>query len=382
VFKTDISPAPVDASQLADALKPFGESRMLPASAYLDEQVLAWERQHLFHGWVALGRSEEIKRPRMMKAFAVGAAGVLVTRDDDGDLHGFENACRHRGHELLPCDGTAENRAIVCPYHAWTYRLDGSLIGAPGHKEAPNFDPSQFPLNKVEVRDWHGWLFANRGATKTFEEHIEGLDTIIERYEGEDLVTTTTHEYDVEANWKVVVENYQECYHCSSIHPELCKVSPPDSGENLAPQGDWVGGGMDLRESAATMSLDGSSGGVLIESLNEVEQRTVMYVALLPNMLISLHPDYVMTHLLTPLSPGRTRIRCSWAFPEKVVSVPGFDPAYAVDFWDITNRQDWGACESVQRGMSTPGYRPGPLAPAEDGVYDFVTYVARAYQGS
>jgi Rieske 2Fe-2S family protein len=247
--------------------------------------------------------------------------------------------------------------------------------------DAPGFDPANYPLVPVEVREWHGWLFANRGATKTFEEHVEGLNSIVERYEGEDLVTLVSHEYDVEANWKVVVENYQECYHCSSIHPELCQVSPPDSGENLQPQGDWVGGGMDLREFADTMSLDGSSGGVLIDSLNEVEQRTVMYVALLPNMLISLHPDYVMTHLLTPLSAGRTRIRCSWAFPEKAASTEGFDPAYAVDFWDLTNRQDWAACESVQRGMATPGYTPGPLAPAEDGVYDFVTYVARAYQG-
>ncbi len=354
---------------------------MLPPGSYLDNAVLDWERRHIFAGWVAIGRSEEVRRPRMMKAFGLGPAGVLVTRDDDGVLHGFENACRHRGHELLPCDGTAENRAIVCPYHAWAYRLDGSLIGAPGHKEAPDFDPSNHPLVQVEVREWNGWLFANRGATTSFEEHVAGLGEIVDRYDGAELVTTTSHEYDVEANWKVIVENYQECYHCSSIHPELCKVSPPESGDNLEAQGDWVGGNMDLREFATTMSLDGGSRGVLIETLNEVEQRTVMYLALLPNMLISLHPDYVMTHLLTPISPSKTRVRCSWAFPKAVAEAEGFDAAYAVDFWDLTNRQDWAACESVQRGMSTPGFRAGPMAPAEDGVYQFVTYVAKAYRG-
>ncbi len=374
-------PAPVDQSQLADALKPFGQSRMLPVRSYLDDEVLAWEREHLFHGWIALGRAEEISRPRQMKAYAAGAGGVLVTRGDDGRLHGFENACRHRGHELLPCDGTAENRAIVCPYHAWTYRLSGELIGAPGHREAEGFDPADYPLHGVEVREWHGWLFADRGAEKTFEEHVEGLGTVLERYDGAELVTAETHEYDVAANWKVVVENYQECYHCSSIHPELCAVSPPDSGDNRPPQGDWMGGDMNLREGMATMSLDGHSAGAVITRLDEVEQRTVMYIALLPNMLISLHPDYVMTHLLTPITPGKTRIRCSWAFPKAAVESEGFDPAYAVDFWDITNRQDWAACESVQRGMSTPGHVPGPLAPAEDGVYDFVHYVARAYAG-
>ncbi len=373
--------APVDQSQLADALKPFGQSRMLPAGSYLDDDVLAWERQHLFTGWVALGRSEELARPRQMKAYPVGGSGVLVTRAADGELYGFENACRHRGHELLPCDGTAEARAITCPYHAWSYRLTGELIGAPGHKDAEDFDVNDYPLHRVEVREWHGWLFANSGAEKSFEEHIQGLDAVFAHYDGADLVTAESHEYDVEANWKVIVENYQECYHCPQIHPELCVVSPPESGDNLAPQGDWVGGGMDLREGVATMSLDGHSDGAVMTRLDEVEQRTVMYIALLPNMLISLHPDYVMTHLLTPISAGKTRIRCSWAFPRTTVEREGFSPAYAVDFWDITNRQDWAACESVQRGMSTPGYVPGPLAPAEDGVYDFVHYVARAYAG-
>ena len=107
-----------------------------------------------------------------------------------------------------------------------------------------------------------------------------------------------------------------------------------------------------------------------------------MYVAVLPNLLVSLHPDYVMSHVLVPLSPDLTRIRCSWSFPPDVVAGDGFDPSYAVDFWDLTNRQDWAACESVQRGMWSPGFEPGPMAPAEDGVHHFVRYVARAYQGS
>ena len=106
-----------------------------------------------------------------------------------------------------------------------------------------------------------------------------------------------------------------------------------------------------------------------------------MYIAVMPNLLISLHPDYIMSHLLTPVAPDRTRIRCSWAFPAEVAGREGFDPAYAVDFWDITNRQDWAACEAVQRGMKTPGYEPGPLAPDEDGVYHFTQLMARAYQG-
>ncbi|MFC5176779.1 aromatic ring-hydroxylating oxygenase subunit alpha [Nocardioides taihuensis] len=376
-----IPPAPLDPAQVALALAPLGQSRCLPRSAYLDDAVLAWEREHLFGGWICVGRSTDIATGGMA-AENVGEYGVLLTRDKEGVLRGFENACRHRGHELLPCGSSTTTRAIVCPYHAWSYRLDGSLIGAPGHQDV-DLDKAALGLKPVAVQEWHGWVFVDRaGRGGPFTEHVGDLEAIVADYDADQLVTPEVHEYDVAANWKVVVENYQECYHCSMIHPELCRVSPPDSGENIETDGDWVGGWMDLRTGAETMSLDGRSGGTAIKRLDEHERRTVMYVAVLPNLLISLHPDYVMSHLLTPLTPDLTRIRCSWAFPRETAAAEGFDPSYAVDFWDLTNRQDWAACESVQRGMKAPGYEPGPLAPDEDGVHHFVSYLARAYQGS
>ena len=377
-----IPPAPVPSEELARALAPFGSSRLLPRSAYLDEAVLAWEREYVFGGWLCVGRADDVPAAGA-RAESLGDYGVLLTRDRDGVLRAFENACRHRGHELLPCGGAAtERKAIVCPYHAWAYRFDGSLLGAPGFNGVDGFDKASFSLRRIPVREWHGWVFVDRaGRGGSFEEHVGELEKIVAPYEGAALVAPLAHEYDVAANWKVIVENYQECYHCSMIHPELCRVSPPESGENIDRGGDWVGGWMDLRPSAETMSLDGRSGGLAMARLDEHERRTVMYVAVLPNLLISLHPDYVMTHLVTPLAADRTRIRCSWAFPADAVAQEGFDPSYAVDFWDLTNKQDWGACESVQRGISTPGFLPGPLAPEEDGVYQFVSLMARRYQG-
>jgi Rieske 2Fe-2S family protein len=143
-----------------------------------------------------------------------------------------------------------------------------------------------------------------------------------------------------------------------------------------------MGGSMDLIPEAETMSLDGRSRGSAIAGLSAVERRTVMYLVGYPNLLVSLHPDYVMTHLLTPLAVDRTHVECAWAFPPEAVVRDDFDPSYAVDFWDLTNRQDWAACESVQRGLSSPHARPGPLGRGEDGVYQFVTRVARAYRGA
>jgi Rieske 2Fe-2S family protein len=377
-----IPPAPLDQAQLALSLAPFGSSRMLPRDAYLSPEVLAWEREHLFSGWMCLGRSVAVK-PGGLRAESVGDYGVLLTRDPAGELRAFENACRHRGHELLPCGGSADAKAIVCPYHAWSYRHDGSLIGAPHFKDLDEkYDKSTLGLKPVRVQEWHGWVFVDRsGVAEDFTSYIGELEGIVAPYDAVSLVTCETHEYDVAANWKVIVENYQECYHCSMIHPELCRVSPPTSGENLEREGNWVGGWMDLRQGAETMSLDGRSGGVAMARLDEHELSTVMYVAVLPNLLISLHPDYVMTHQLVPLTPETTRITCSWAFPAEVAARDGFNPAYAVDFWDLTNRQDWSACESVQRGMAAPHYEAGPLAPDEDGVYQFVTKLAQAYRG-
>ena len=375
--------APLNRTDLEKSLQPFGLSRMLPKAAYVEPEVLAWERAYIFSGWICLGRSSEVLEPGSIRTYSIGETSVLLVRDEAGTVRAFENACRHRGHELLPCGQSAQRRAIVCPYHAWTYDLDGGLRGAPGFQRNEEFDKTEFSLNAMPAVEWHGWVFVDPSRTAGyFQAHVGALEDVVARYDAALLRTAETHEYDVAANWKIIIENYQECYHCSMIHPELTKVSPPRSGENLDTRGDWVAGWMELREGAATMSLDGSSGGVMIARLDEHEQRTVMYAAVMPNLLISLHPDYVMTHLLTPLAPDLTRIQCSWAFPSAAFELPDFDPAYAVDFWDLTNRQDWAACESVQRGMRAPHYVPGPLAPDEDGVYQFVTKMARRYLGS
>ncbi|MEP6666184.1 MAG: aromatic ring-hydroxylating dioxygenase subunit alpha [Nocardioidaceae bacterium] len=382
MFNQSSTPAPLDPDELALALKPFGSGRMLPKAAYVDPGVLEWERHNIFSGWLCLGRSSDVPSRCSRKAYSLGQSGVLLVRGDDGVLRAFENACRHRGHELLPCGTADQPKAIVCPYHAWSYEFDGSLRGAPGFKDHTDFDQAYFSLYQMPVQEWHGWVFVDpAGVAGAFAEHVGELEDIVARYDGETLRTHVTHTYDVASNWKVIVENYQECYHCSMIHPELCRVSPPTSGENIDRPGEWVGGWMDLRAGAETMSLDGRSKGSVMARLDEAEQHTVMYLAVLPNLLISLHPDYIMSHLLTPISPDLTRIECSWAFPPAAAEAKGFDPSYAVDFWDLTNRQDWAACESVQRGIKAPSFVPGPLAPEEDGVYQFVSYMARKYAG-
>jgi Rieske 2Fe-2S family protein len=381
------SPAPMPADDLAAALAPFGRSRMLPREAYVDPAVFEWEQANIFSGWRCVGHANDLAGIGAQRAVGSGANAVLLVRGDDedsesGGLRAFANTCRHRGHELLACGASAKRRNIVCPYHAWSYRLDGRLRNAPGFSEVDGFSPEEFGLAPLRLTNWHGWLFVDpSGCDVEFSAHVAGMEDVIAPYHPEDLTVVARHSYELATNWKVIAENYQECYHCSSIHPELSRISPPTSGENLQTDGAWIGGWMSMIDEAETMSLTGASGGVAIAGLSEHELRTVMYVVGYPNLLVSLHPDYVMTHLMTPLAADRTHVECAWAFPSEVAASPDFDPSYAVDFWDLTNRQDWAACESVQRGLSSPHARPGPMAPDEDGVYQFVTRVARSYQG-
>jgi Rieske 2Fe-2S family protein len=376
-------PAPLDPAAVALALAPFGESRMLPRAAYVDPEVFEWERRHMFGGgWVYVCRSDQVADPGDMRAEPLGTAGVLLTRDEDGVLRAFANTCRHRGHELLPCGASTQRKVIICPYHNWTYGLAGNLRAAAGFKNRPGFVTAEWGLAELPATEWHGLVFVDEsGNADPLADCLGSLEEYVAPYEMERLVVAGQHDYDAAANWKILTENYHECYHCPSIHPQLCKISPPRGPANYSAPGVWIGGPMDLRDGMATMSLDGRGSGTALRGLDAAGLRSVIYVGVFPNLLLSLHPDYVMVHKMIPVAAARTKIECTWAFAPESLTMPGFDPGYAIEFWDITNQQDWRACESVQRGLSSPHARPGPLSPDEDAVYQFVRMVARVYQG-
>ena len=371
---------PFGAAELQATLS--GSGQMLPAAAYTDPDVLAWENRHFFvAGWVCIGRADDLAQPGDRRAYAIGDEGVLVVRGDDGVLRGFFNTCRHRAHELLPCGGQGSGKYIRCPYHAWVFNTDGRLHGVPPAHEDDVPDKSKFSLNSVRIEEWHGYVMVNMsGDAPPLSEYFKGLDNVVAPYTLEKLRVGDSHSYTLETNWKLIVENYHECFHCPTVHPELCRVSDPDVGDFLIGEGAFLGGGMILRDGVTTMSLDGNSNGVPIPGLSESQLRDIIYIQMFGNLLVSLHPDYVMVHRVVPLTPDRTFVECQWLFPQEAIEKPGFDPSYAVDFWDITNRQDWTACESVQRGVMSRGYQPGPLSSFhEASVRGFLVMAARSY---
>jgi Rieske 2Fe-2S family protein len=248
--------------------------------------------------------------------------------------------------------------------------LDGSLLAAPTIAKGERLDYTAFSLQMVAVQEWFGWLFVNLdGQAPSMEECFGAAYHIPANWAPERMTVAKTSTYDIAANWKLIIENYMECYHCTSIHPALCRVSQVGSEEGWTHDGTWLGGPMDLKPDAETMSLDGKSYGVTIPTLDDKQRRRVIYLAIAPNLLLSLHPDYIMTHRLDPIEPGRTIVECSWLFAPEATELPDFDPSYASDFWEITNGEDLGACASMQLGLASPGYVPGPFADSELEVF-------------
>lgn len=377
-----MSSAPLDVAAVAASLKPFGQSEGLPGEAYTSPEVFAWELEHFFDaGWVCAGREEDLPAAGDRVAVQAGQESALLVREPDGGVRAFFNVCRHRGHELQDVGSRGTGERIQCPYHAWSYALDGRLRSAPRLGPRPDFDPEDHALSPLRVEVFEGWIFVNAsGDAPPLPQYLGNVEPLLRPHHPGGLSIAARTEYVVQANWKLVGENYHECYHCESIHPELCLVTPPDSGLNYRPDGAWVGGSMELRPQAETMSLTGKSGGVPLPGLDATQRRQVYYLGIFPNLYISAHPDYVLTHRVEPQAPDRSRVICEWLFAPELIRRPGFDPAYAIDFWDVTNKEDWRAIESVQRGVSSRAFRPGPISRPEDAVYQFISLVAQGYR--
>ena len=378
--------SPLSAAEVAPVRRPLDEASMLPAHVFHDPRVFDFEQENWFaQTWLCVAREEEIAQPGSYMLARVVGESVAVLRERAGGINAFYNVCRHRGSTLLdPPAAGAPGATIVriqCPYHAWIYDLDGSLKRAPHTDEIHDFVPHDEGLFPVRVDTWQGFVFVNLDAdAPPLLDYLADLPAAVARYPIASLRRARRIEYEVGANWKVIGENYSECLHCPGVHPQLNRLSPYDRGWNLEASGPWAGGWMELVDSADTMSVDGDSHGrPLLAGIGEDNARRVYYIVLWPNMLLSLHPDYVMTHQVWPLDAERSHVVCEWLFDPSTMAKPGFDPSDAVDFWDLTNRQDWAVCERQQEGTRSRSYVPGRYSLMEDMVHAFDLMAADRY---
>ena len=355
-------------------------ARTLPRKYYVAPEIFAEEGEKIFtRRWLCIGREDRIAAPGDYVLQQVGSESIIVLRDQGGTVRAHYNVCRHRGTRLCEAQSGRFSETIQCPYHAWTYALDGRLIGAPSASEIEGFTKSAYPLHSVAVQSWEGFLFINLAENpEPFSLVYESLIGRFERFNLANLAVGRTIEYNVKSNWKLLFQNYSECYHCGPVHPPLAKLTPPTSGENDLVSGPVTGGFMVINEGAQSLTMSGRSCGVMVGDLPEEDLNRVYYYAIFPNMLLSLHPDYVMFHTLWPEAPDRTRIFCSWLFHPDSLNNPAHDPEDGIAFWDMTNRQDWHICEQSQLGVQSRAYQPGPYSKRESLSVQFDREVLKA----
>ncbi len=364
-----------------------GGQYSLMAELVTTREVFQRETEKIFDRfWLFACHVSQLEQHEGILAVDLDHHQVLVVRDAEGTVRAFRNVCRHRGCRLVEAGGNRKSgQRIQCPYHAWTYERDGSLVAAPNMDGTQGFETARFGLGRMNCEVWNGLVFVcnpfepesgDRTPRFSLSRFLDPLSDLVRHWGIGELRQVQNLEYDVAANWKLLFQNYNECYHCPTVHPALNRLTPFTASDNDLTEGPILGGPMALAEGVSTMSEDGSLAGAIIPTLDQAQRRRVYYFTIFPNLFLSLHPDYVMLHRLSRVAPDHTKIDCQFLFPPD--SADGDQArtarAKAIRFWDLTNRQDWEVCEGVQRGMSDPGYQPGPYSDLESVVAAFDRY--------
>jgi glycine betaine catabolism A len=349
----------------------------LTGTDYASPEVYAEERERLFYrGWFCIGRADEVPASGDYLVRDVVGESVFVVRNREGELRAFYNVCAHRGTKLLddePACGTL-GKALKCPYHAWSYDLDGKLLATPNVHEDEQFERSDYRLSPVAVGEHGGFLFGSLteepGTLGAWLANSNETITDFERYRLGELRLARRITYDVAANWKIVVENYNECLHCPQIHPELVAVIP------LYRKGEvWDGetrdGGNEMAPGATSFTATGTSDLPKFPDLLPDDYGMYYGAYQFPNLMVNMHPDSVMAYLVYPKGPDRTTVISEFYFRPEALALSGFDPSPTVDLWDLISRQDWAVCERAQLGVSSRSYKSGVYPRKDRLLFDF-----------
>ncbi|KUI22372.1 aromatic ring-hydroxylating dioxygenase subunit alpha [Mycobacterium sp. GA-2829] len=354
---------------------------------YTSEAVFAAERTRIFESsWICAARAADLSAPGQFKKVQIGGESVLVVRARDGLLRAFLNVCRHRGAQLCTESEGQVKRTLRCPYHAWTYALDGKLVAAPNlgaltDNSGAAIDRYEYGLVPVALTEWLGYAWVCLAdIPPSFEDTVIGEVAFrlgdagaIDRYGAEGLQLGRRIVYDVAANWKLIVENFMECYHCSSIHPELVDVLP-EFARGMAAQS-AVGHGAEFGSEVAGFTVDGSEGFGMLPGLSTDQDRRYFAITVRPSVFINLVPDHIILHRMYPLAVDRTVVECDWLYAPDVVT-DGHDVTRSVELFHRVNQQDFEACERTQPAMSSRAYRHGGvLVPAEHHLAEFHQWV-------
>jgi len=357
----------------------------LPADAYFDPRHYERELQRIWYrNWVYVGRSSEVARPREFRTFDLGDQKLLLLRDDEGTLRGFHNTCRHRGSALCrESAGSLRSANIVCPYHAWVYDLQGDLLRTSSKAHAAGFDVADYPLYKIKVKEWSGFIFvALSDDPPPFEKVFDLPLNRLDAWPLGELVVGHVLQKTIASNWKIFWENYNECLHCPGVHPQLSQLVPiygrglleerddPEWNKHAEDADPKFKGG--LRSGAASWSLDGRSSATPFPGLSEADRKAGhIYMTGLPSVFIVGHVDYIRVVRLRPLGPEQTDLKVEYLFSPQSLADPGFDLRNIVEFTDTVMTEDAEVCELNQRGLKAGPHMRGVVMPEEYVIRQF-----------
>lgn len=361
---------------------PLPGSSLLSSPAgdvYTDPEIFRLEQQHIFETmWNCVLRADALPSAGEWKTVTVGREEIIVVRTRKAGIQAYYNVCRHRGMRVCT---TAEgkSRTLQCGYHAWTYALEGDLVAAPNLTSMPDVNRQEYGLKPVHIREWLGYVWVCLADERpSFEDAVLGEVRTrfgevqsIDNYGIEHLKLGESQTYEVQANWKLIIENFMECYHCATIHPELTEVIP-EFAEGLASQrknGEIHGAsfGSDVEG----FTVDGSSGVAALPAIAPTQDRKYYAITVKPQVFINTVPDHVIIHRMFPQSESHTTVVCDWLFLPEVIE-QGMDITKSVELFHRVNLQDFEACEQTQPSMSSKAYtQGGVLVPSEHHIAEF-----------
>jgi Rieske 2Fe-2S family protein len=350
----------------------------LPRKFYADPDFYRQELERFyFSRWLSAGRADQIPNPGDYFVRSLAGESVVVTRDSSGAIQALFNVCRHRGTRICEQPEGHFVERIQCPYHAWTYDLNGRLLAAP--HMPPEFCKDDYPLHRAGCELWDGHVFIHLGRVENgLAAQLGDLPRRFANWQMADLRIGRRLVYEVKANWKLIILNFNECLHCPTLHPALNRLHHYLGADNVSPTACYCGGAMGFKEGVETMSVDGKRRRDYLPRLDASQRGGVEYYSVYPNFLLSLHPDYMMTHTLWPRAHDRTEIVCEWHFHPSELARPNRQLDDAIEFWDVTNREDWWIAEQSQAGITSRVYQPGPYSEREALLWSFDDIVRRS----
>lgn len=363
------------AQQLHDTVAvPFNRAHAMPKSVYTSAEFLAQEQRHVFaQDWICAGRAETLPNPGDYLTLSLAGEPVIVLRDRDGAIRALSNVCRHRMSTLL--EGRGNTRAITCPYHAWTYNLDGTLRGAPAMGLNAGFCKENVALPKIRCAVWQGWIMVTLNADSPAPEiALAGIGDLIPNLDMASYTETRRETFRWATNWKVLAENFMESYHLPICHAgtiggasKLEEMVCPEGAEAFNYH--WI-----LKNDSVPLALAHPSN----TTLSGDDRRKTWLLAIYPSLLITLTPGYFWYLSLTPDGPGHVTVLFGMGMSADWLADPEASGhlAKVKTLLDAVNVEDKGCTEKVYRGLLSGMAEPGPLSHLERPNFEFAQYLA------